>query len=208
MIERTILTEYPLQDIAGSSPVVGSVDAVNEPLTGLVASSLSKARTDRQTTQLYKLRIVSSATGMRSCLRFPSKSGTPVGELIGSFLRGEYGDVAPEFLALASRPTGCRGGMPLQPISRRGDRAVRSYVASNIAFQASKKRIRNGGRLEHLLNWFEVRGTATARPRSPIVLVAPDAIRRSRHLRGSQTRRDAIRTLRISMKRRSIAACG
>lgn len=116
---------------------------------------------------------------------FPSKRGTPVGELIGSFLRGDYGEVVPEFLALA---------FSADRMSRRdelvGDVAAGRivlcdrYVTSNIAFQSSK--IADPGRrnrLERMLTWFEYEVMKLPKPDLQIVLVASDDyFRNERHL--------------------------
>jgi dTMP kinase len=139
-----------------------------------------------KTTQLCRLRDRFQRAGQEvRVYDFPSKSGTPVGDLIGGFLRGDFGDVAPEFLALA---------FSADRMSRRdaieADLAAGAivlcdrYVASNIAFQSSKiadpERQR---RLEHLLNWFEYEILRLPHPDLQIVLVAPDDhFVQSRHL--------------------------
>jgi dTMP kinase len=117
---------------------------------------------------------------------FPSKSGTPVGELIGSFLRGEYGEVTPEFLALAfSADRMSRRDELLGDLAAGRTVLCDRYVTSNIAFQSSKiADPERRTRLERMLVWFEYEVMKLPQPDLQIVLVAPeDYFTEERHLR-------------------------
>lgn len=88
---------------------------------------------------------------------FPHKSGSPIGELIGGFLRGQYGEVTPEFLALAFSLDRFESRDRLLADLNAGHTVICDrYVASNIAFQSAK--IDDAGRsksLVSLLRWIE-----------------------------------------------------
>jgi dTMP kinase len=130
-----------------------------------------------KTTQLSRLRDRLQREGREvRVYDFPSKSGTPVGELIGDFLRGDFGEVAPEFLALAfSADRMSRRNAIIADLAAGAIVLCDRYVASNIAFQSSKiAEPERQRRLEHLLNWFEYEILRLPTPDLQIVLVAPD----------------------------------
>ena len=139
-----------------------------------------------KTTQLSRLRERIERDGqVVRVYDFPSKCGTPAGELIGGFLRGEFGDVAPEFLALAfSADRMSRRDAILKDLAAGATVLCDRYVTSNIAFQSSKmtdpERQR---RLEDLINWFEYDIMRLPQPNLQIILSAPQAyFLESRHL--------------------------
>ena len=107
---------------------------------------------------------------------FPSKSGSPVGELIGAFLRGEHGEVAPEFLALAfSADRMSRRTQIIDDLAAGRVVLCDRYVASNIAFQSSKiDDVERRQQLETLVTWFEYSVLKLPVPDLQVVLVAPD----------------------------------
>lgn len=88
---------------------------------------------------------------------FPHKSGTPIGDLIGSFLKGKFGDVTPEFLALAFAVDRLESRTRLLADLEAGSTVICDrFVRSNIAFQRAK--IDSDDRraeLEALLIWIE-----------------------------------------------------
>jgi dTMP kinase len=110
-------------------------------------------------------------------LDFPSKYGSPIGDLIGSFLTERHEGVTPEFLSLAfaidrrSVLKGLENRKSLSPIFL-SDR----FVLSNIAFQCSKiSDPERKQKLEELINWVEYVVLGLPRPTLEIVLVAPDS---------------------------------
>lgn len=88
---------------------------------------------------------------------FPHKSGTPIGELIGGFLRGQFGEVTPEFLALAFSVDRLESRARLLADLTAGHTVVCDrYVTSNIAFQSAKiDTLSRRTALEAMLNWLE-----------------------------------------------------
>ena len=139
-----------------------------------------------KTTQLLRLRNRLEENGHQVRIYdFPSKSGTPIGELIGSFLRGEFGDVVPEFLALAfSADRMAQRDSILSDLASGTTVLCDRYVASNIAFQASKiADVARQKRLDELLNWYEYQILRLPVPDLQIALVAPeDYFLEGRHL--------------------------
>ena len=107
---------------------------------------------------------------------FPSKSGSPVGELIGAFLRGEQGEVAPEFLALAfSADRMSRRSQIIDDLTAGRVVLCDRYVASNIAFQSSKiNDAERREKIKSLVNWFEYSVLELPMPDLQVVLVAPE----------------------------------
>lgn len=106
---------------------------------------------------------------------FPSKSGSPIGELIGAFLTGEHEGVTPEFLSLAFAID--RRHL-MTEISKSGiantigiaDR----FVLSNIAFQCAKLNDeQKRRRLAKLIEWVEYEVLDLPHPTLELVLVAP-----------------------------------
>ncbi|MER9796987.1 deoxynucleoside kinase [Mesorhizobium sp. M0142] len=130
-----------------------------------------------KSTQLARLRErLHHAGNQVSTYDFPNKSGTPIGELIGSFLRGAYGEVEPEFLALAfaaDRMT--QRGKILNQLAEGFTIICDRYVASNVAFQSAKvSDIDRRRRLEAMISWFEFEILKLPKPDLQIVLIAPD----------------------------------
>lgn len=106
---------------------------------------------------------------------FPSKSGTPIGDLIGSFLIGAHEEIAPEFLSLAFA-IDRRNLMTEASKSVLGDTIgiADRFVLSNIAFQCAKleceqRRIK----LAKLIEWVEYEVLNLPHPTLEIVLIAP-----------------------------------
>lgn len=108
---------------------------------------------------------------------FPSKSGTPVGELIGGFLGGGFGEVTPEFLSLA---------FSIDRLTRRREIGVDlaagrqvlcdRYVSSNIAFQGAKlDDPARRERLDRLLRWLEYDVFGLPRADLEIALIAEES---------------------------------
>ncbi|TGT57751.1 thymidylate kinase [Mesorhizobium sp. M00.F.Ca.ET.170.01.1.1] len=130
-----------------------------------------------KSTQLASLRARLLHAGHQvSTYDFPNKSGTPIGDLIGSFLRGAYGDVEPEFLALAfAADRMSQRDKILNQLVAGSAVVCDRYVASNIAFQSAKiSDIDRRRKLELLINWFEFDVIKLPRPNLEIVLTAPD----------------------------------
>jgi dTMP kinase len=107
---------------------------------------------------------------------FPHKMGTPIGELIGSFLKGKFGDVTPEFLALAFSVDRLESRPRLLADLEAGRTVICDrYVRSNIAFQRAKTD--SAGRraeLEALLIWIEYTLFQLPVPDLELVLFADD----------------------------------
>ena len=129
---------------------------------------------------------------------FPHKSGTPIGELIGGFLRGEYGEVTPEFLALAFSLDRLESRDRLIADLAAGHTVVCDrYVASNIAFQRAKVDDCNRrGALVSLLNWVEYDLFKLPVPNIEIVLHADERyfIEGQHRTRSVDVKRDYIGT--------------
>lgn len=148
-----------------------------------------------KTTQLEILADRLKAGGHAvSTYDFPSKDGSPVGELIGAFLRGRYGAVTPEFLSLAfsiDRLTMKKDILADLDAGRfvLCDR----YVSSNIAFQGAKlEDPARRAELDRLLRWLEYEVFELPHPDLEIALVAQDAyFTEGRHLARSQDQRRA-----------------
>jgi dTMP kinase len=107
---------------------------------------------------------------------FPSKGGTPIGDLIGSFLRGDYGEVVPEFLALAfAADRMSRRDQLVADLAAGHTVLCDRYVTSNIAFQSSKIAApERRERLERMLAWFEYDVLKLPKPDLEIVLTASE----------------------------------
>ena len=108
---------------------------------------------------------------------FPAKSGTPIGRLIGNFLMGKFGDVSPEFLALAFATDRFSQRKAIRKDLESGATVICDrYILSNIAFQTAKisddERRRE---LEDLLMWLEYGEFDLPKPDLEIVLWASDA---------------------------------
>jgi dTMP kinase len=124
---------------------------------------------------------------------FPNKRGTPIGELIGGFLGGRFGEVAPEFLSLAFAVDRLAERERMRADLARGAIVLCDrYVASNIAYQSAK--IDDPARrdeLHALLSWVEYDLFALPRPDVEIAMVGtPDFFRRGGNLaRGTDATR-------------------
>ena len=107
---------------------------------------------------------------------FPHKRGTPIGDLIGSFLKGKFGDVTPEFLALAFAVDRLESRPRLLADLEAGHTVICDrYVRSNIAFQRAKTAPSSRQEeLEALLIWIEYTLFQLPVPDLEIVLVADD----------------------------------
>ena len=119
---------------------------------------------------------------------FPSKEGSPVGELIGSFLRGRFGPVTPEFLSLAfSIDRLTMKEAILADLAAGRYVLCDRYVSSNIAFQSSKldDPVRKS-ELDHLLRWLEYNVFGLPHPDLEIAMIARDSyFEEGRHLERS-----------------------
>lgn len=130
-----------------------------------------------KSTQIQLLRQRLEASGNTiSEFDFPSKHGTPIGELVGSFLRGEFGSVQAEFLSLAfsldraSKRNEIRQALEIGAIV-----LCDRYVLSNIAFQRSKaSTAEEATRIESLINWVEYSCLELPYPDIEIILFAPN----------------------------------
>ena len=119
---------------------------------------------------------------------FPHKGGTPIGDLIGAFLDGRYGDVTPEFLALAfSLDRLTARGKIMEDLLAGKMVVCDRYVSSNIAFQSRKLSdpVRRQ-KVEQLITWVEYGLLELPRPDLEVVLTADDLY----FLRGSHLARD------------------
>ncbi len=108
---------------------------------------------------------------------FPSKAGTPIGELIGEFLRGGFGRVVPEFLSLAfSIDRLTRRSALVADLAAGRTVLCDRYVSSNIAFQGAKldDPARREG-LDRMLRWLEYDIFGLPRADLEIALVAEDS---------------------------------
>jgi dTMP kinase len=116
---------------------------------------------------------------------FPSKEGLPIGELIGSFLRGRYGSVTPEFLSLAfSIDRLTMKEAILADLAAGRFVLCDRYVSSNIAFQSAKlEDLARRQELDHLLRWLEYDIFGLPRPDLEIAMVARESyFKEGRHL--------------------------
>lgn len=107
---------------------------------------------------------------------FPHKSGTPIGQLIGGFLKGQFGQVTPEFLALAFSVDRFEARAQLLADLNAGHTVVCDrYVRSNIAFQTAKiDTSQRRAALEVMLTWLEYDLFKLPSPALEIVLVADE----------------------------------
>lgn len=119
---------------------------------------------------------------------FPNKSGSPIGELIGKFLRGKFGEVAPEFLALAFSIDRFDSRERIRTDLASGHIVVCDrYVASNIAFQRAKlEEIEQQVSLESTLNWLEYDLFKLPLPKFELVLFADEQYFTDGHHRSRQ----------------------
>jgi dTMP kinase len=127
---------------------------------------------------------------------FPHKDTTPIGHLIGAFLRGKFGDVSPEFLGLSFALDRYASRSKLVNCLADGDLVICDrYVSSNIAFQGAKvKDVARRSELDFLFDWVEFFLLKLPRPDLEIVLIADDEYFKDRqHLRRhSQEKRTYI----------------
>lgn len=125
---------------------------------------------------------------------FPNKSGTPIGELIGGFLAGRFGQVTPEFVALAFAADRLAERDRLRADLDAGKVVLCDrFVRSNIAYQSAKiDDPDRRAKLEEMLFWLEYQVMGLPRPDLEIALVAdPDHFAAGRHLaRGDDATRD------------------
>lgn len=107
---------------------------------------------------------------------FPNKSGTPIGQLIGDFLRGRFGQVTPEFLGLAFAADRLVARKSIVEALSTGTVVLCDrYVASNIAFQGAKiSDDQRRAQLDDLLRWLEYEIYELPRPDLEIVLTSSD----------------------------------
>ena len=110
-------------------------------------------------------------------LDFPSKCGSPIGDLIGSFLTGRHEGVTPEFLSLAFSIDRRSIINDLENLKHSNPIFLSDrFVLSNIAFQCAKiSDPERKQQLEKLINWVEYKVLDLPRPTIEIVLIAPDA---------------------------------
>ena len=106
---------------------------------------------------------------------FPSKSGNPIGNLIGSFLTGHHEGVSPEFLSLAFSIDRRHLLSDVLQEGNVGEIGIADrYVLSNIAFQCAKlKDEQRRNSLSELIEWVEYEVLGLPRPTLELVLVAP-----------------------------------
>lgn len=107
---------------------------------------------------------------------FPHKVGTPIADLIGGFLNGRFGDVTPEFLALAFSLDRLNSHDRLVQDMAAGRVVVCDrYVSSNIAFQSAKLQdyLRRDA-LRELLLWLEYELFKLPRPDMEFVMTADE----------------------------------
>lgn len=106
---------------------------------------------------------------------FPSKSGSPIGELIGSFLRGKHKEVTPEFLSLAFAID--RRNLMTEITKSEESNTIGiadRFVLSNIAFQCAKLNSeQKRRRLTKLIEWVEYEVLDLPHPTLELVLIAP-----------------------------------
>lgn len=130
-----------------------------------------------KSTQFEMLKRRIEAAGRRlTTFDFPNKSGNPIALLIRDFLRGEYGEVPPEFLGLAFAADRlvCRDEM-LKSLDRGDVVLCDRYVLSNMAFQCAKTH--DLGRRENLrvlLDWFEYEVMDLPKPGLQIIFTASE----------------------------------
>lgn len=130
-----------------------------------------------KSTQLKILKNHLESQGRRTVTYdFPSKSGTPIGQLIGDFLKGRFEQVTPEFLGLAFAADRLVSRASIIEALEAGAIVLCDrYVASNIAFQGAKLHDeRRRGELDTLLRWLEYEIYDLPHPNLEIVLTSTD----------------------------------
>lgn len=130
-----------------------------------------------KSTQLSMLKKQLESQGRRTATYdFPNKSGTPIGQLIGDFLRGRFGQVTPEFLGLAFAADRLVMRKSIMEALSAGTVVLCDrYVASNIAFQGAKiPDHQRREQLDNLLRWLEYETYDLPRPDLEIVLTSSD----------------------------------
>lgn len=130
-----------------------------------------------KSTQLNMLKDQFESQGRRTLTYdFPNKSGTPIGQLIGDFLRGRFGQVTPEFLGLAFAADRLVARKSIVEALSAGTVVLCDrYVASNIAFQGAKiADDQRRAQLDGLLRWLEYEVYELPRPDLEIVLTSSD----------------------------------
>lgn len=107
---------------------------------------------------------------------FPHKSGGRLGDLIGNFLKGQFGEVTPEFLSLAFSLDRFESRSQLMSDLDAGSIVLCDrYVSSNVAFQTAKIADESRRqRLRDLLYWLEYDLMKLPQPSVEIVLTAND----------------------------------
>lgn len=129
-----------------------------------------------KSTQVRLLREQLESAGRQvMLLDFPSKSGNPIGRLIGEYLRGDHGEVSPEFLSLAFAADRLVSAPVIsRHLNQSGTVLCDRFVRSNIAFQGSKISDQaRRKRLGEMLEWLEYGVHRLVRPDLEIVLTAP-----------------------------------
>lgn len=135
-----------------------------------------------KSTQVRLLKEQLESMGSRvMLLDFPNKDGNPIGQLIGEYLRGEHGEVSPEFLSLAfAADRFASASLISDHLGQGGVVLCDRFVRSNIAFQGAKISDRaRRRRLGEMLEWLEYGVYRLARPDMEIVLTAPEIFYRS-----------------------------
>lgn len=130
-----------------------------------------------KSTQLSMLKTQFESQGRRTVTYdFPNKSGTPIGQLIGDFLRGRFGQVTPEFLGLAFAADRLVMRKSIIEALNAGTVVLCDrFVASNIAFQGAKiPDDQRREQLDNLLRWLEYEIYELPQPDLEIVLTSSD----------------------------------
>lgn len=130
-----------------------------------------------KSTQISMLRSRFEGVGKKShYFDFPSKGNSPIGDLIGDFLRGSFGEISPEFLSLAFSIDRAQHRERFAQIRIANEIAIFDrYVLSNIAFQETKLRSKSAKRrIRQLIEWVEYETLGLPKPELEIVLTAPD----------------------------------
>lgn len=107
---------------------------------------------------------------------FPLKSGNPIADLIGEFLKGRFGDVTPEFLALAFSLDRFNVREKIISDLAAGKSVICDrYVSSNIAFQGAKlSDLTRRSAVHDMLIWLEYELLNLPRPDIEIILLADE----------------------------------
>lgn len=131
-----------------------------------------------KSTQIELLRQRLAATGARVVVYdFPAKSGSPIGNLIGDFLRGRYGSIEPEFVGLAFAVDRCvaRSAI-LQDLEDGAIVVCDRYVRANIAFQGAKTSdVNRQKEIRDLLEWVEYGVNQMPLPDVELIFTADNA---------------------------------